>query len=333
MRIFRYISILLCILLIGFCIYQNSPHYQIIQGKIFGTYYNIKIRTNNKNNALREKVEAKLHDINKQMSVFEDDSEISRINKSAAGMEIALSENMRDVMRAADKVYRQSGGWFDPTLGRLVDMWGFGAGERREPADEEIKEAMKSVGFSRLKFSDDFQKLTKTQNETYINLSAIAKGYGVDEVAAVLEREGCHDYIVEIGGEIKARGFRSAAKEAWNIGINKPVAGSSENSMVISLSNLAVATSGNYRNFYQKDGKTFAHTISFQTGRPVLSDALSVSVFHESCMYADAYATAIMAMGVEKGLAFADKNKLKVIIFDNEFKPQLSEAAKTIFTE
>ena len=173
----------------------------------------------------------------------------------------------------------------------------------------------------------------KTESSTNINLSDIAKGYGVDKVALLLEEQGIYDYIIEIGGEIKVSGYRSKKGEAWNIGINSPKAGSHDNMMVISVSNLAVATSGNYRNFYKKDGKVFAHTISFQTGRPVLNDALSVSVFHDSCMYADAYATAIMAMGVEKGLKFADKYNLKVIIIDNEFVPQLSQSAKLIFEE
>lgn len=331
MRIFRYISIFLCLLLLGFYIYQTSPHYQIIKGQIFGTYYNIKIRTDKKDNELKKKIEAKLQLINQQMSVFEETSELSLINQAPANSTLDLSANMRQVLRAADQVHRLSGGWFDPTLGRLIDLWGFGAGKMQEPDEVAIKQALQTAGFKQLKFSDNYHKLRKSRQENYLNLSAIAKGFGVDQLAALLEEEGYHNYVVEIGGEIKTKGTRSPSGDSWNVGINKPIAGSTENAMVVSLSNIAVATSGNYRNFYQKDGKTFAHTISFQTGRPVLSDALSVSVFHDSCMYADAFATAIVAMGVEKGLAFADKNNLKVIIFDDNFQPRLSQAAKNIF--
>lgn len=333
MRIFHYISISICVLLLILVWYNNISDYQIIKGKIFGTYYTIKIRIEKPIKELDRQIKAELEKINKEMSVFETSSEISQINNTAQGIEIKLSSDMKQVLLAANQVYNQSEGYFDPSLGKLIDLWGFGAGKKTSPSDKEISEALQSSGFNKLIFSKDFDSLHKTESSTYINLSAIAKGYGVDKVALLLEEQGIYDYIIEIGGEIKVSGYRSKKGEAWNIGINSPKAGSHDNMMVISVSNLAVATSGNYRNFYKKDGKVFAHTISFQTGRPVLNDALSVSVFHDSCMYADAYATAIMAMGVEKGLKFADKYNLKVIIIDNEFVPQLSQSAKLIFEE
>ena len=332
MRIFHYISILLFILVVGIFIYQYSPHYQIIKGDIFGTYYSIKIKTDIKNNEIKNKVKEKLKEINNTMSVFDTESEISKINQAPAGQQIELSFSMREVIKAADKVYRQTNGYFDPSLGRLIDLWGFGSSSKVTPTAEEIKQALKSSGFNKLKFVNDFQYITKTNAQTMINLSAIAKGWAVDEIARLLDGEGYKNYIVEIGGEVKTQGYREH-DEPWSIGINKPAANSSDNILVMSLSNMAVATSGNYRNFYSSDGKIIGHTISFETGEPAETDVASVSVFHDSCMMADAYATAIVAMGVEKGLDFANRQKLKVIIFDREFNQHLSKSARKIFSE
>lgn len=332
MRIFHYISILLFILGIGVFIYQYSPHYQIIKGDTFGTYYNIKIKTDNKNNEIKGKIKDKLKEIDNIMSVFNAESEISKINQTPAKQRIELSPSLREVIKASDKVYWQTNGYFDPSLGRLIDLWGFGPSSKVTPTAEEIKQALKSSGFNKLKFANDFQYITKTNSQTVINLSAIAKGWAVDEIARLLDDEGYKDYIVEIGGEIKTKGYREH-DEPWSIGINKPMANSSDNIMVMSLSNMAVATSGNYRNFYSSDGKIIGHTISFVTGEPVETDVASVSVFHDSCMMADAYATAIVAMGVEKGLEFANRQKLKVVIFDHEFNQHLSKSARKIFSE
>lgn len=330
MRIFHYISILVFMLAIGIFIYQYSPHYQIIKGEAFGTYYNIKIKTDNKNKRLKSKINEKLEEINRIMSVFEADSEISKINQAPAERKIELSASMREVIKASDKVYRQSQGYFDPTLGKLIDLWGFGSSKSVEPSAEEVKIALRHSGFNKLKFFDDFQYISKSSSQTMLNLSAIAKGWATDKIAQLLDEEGYKNYVVEIGGEIKTKGYREQ-EEPWTIGINRPTAYSSDNIMVISLSNMAVATSGNYRNFYSMDGKILGHTISFLTGKPVETDVASVSVFHSSCMMADAYATAIVAMGVEKGLDFANRQKLKVIIFDNEFNQHISKSAQKMF--
>lgn len=334
MRLFRYISIILCILFIGFYIYKSSPHYQIIKGEIFGTYYNVKIRTDRKDQSLRQKITRELNKIDAQMSIFNKDSEISKINQAKAGKYITLSPELKSVFKAADEVYKKSAGAFDPTLGALVNIWGFGPLTQSDvPSEKDIGQALKTTGFNKLRFGHAYKSISKKHSGTYINLSAIAKGYGVDRIAALLDEEGYADYIVEIGGEIKTKGQRSPESGTWTVGIRKPSKSSSENALVLSLSNMAVATSGNYRNFYQKDGRIVAHTLSAKTGKPVETDVLSASVFHDSCMYADAYATAIMAMGVEKGLALADKYKLKVILFDNNFTPRFSKEAAKIFAE
>lgn len=333
MRFFQYISIFAFICIAGFFIYQYSPHYQIIKGEIFGTYYTIKIKTDVKDKQLKEKIEARLHEINASQSVFIDDSEVSNINQAKAGKKIKLSPDMRNVLRVTDKVYHQTGGAFDPSLGKLIDLWGFGASSLSLPDDKVIKKVLRSTGFAKFKFTSDYQYISKSQSDLFLNLSGIAKGYSVDEITTLLEKEGYRNFIVEIGGEIKTKGYRNDVKEAWVVGINRPSASSNENIMAVSLSNMAVATSGNYRNFYETDGKKYGHTISPTTGYPVETDVLSASVFDDSCMKADAYATSIVVMGVEKGLEFANKYKLKVIIYDNEYRRHLSLAAKDMFRE
>ena len=328
MRIFQYISIFFLVSSIIFVIYRSSPHYQIIKGEIYGTYYNIKINTDNKNKRLKDEIKEKLQDIDNIMSVFNVDSEISKLNIISANKTVKLSQDLSKILKTSHKVWQQSNGWFDPTLGNLINLWGFGTTKAKIPSDNEIKKVMQTTGFNKLKFKENYTKVYKTNKDTYINLSAIAKGVAVDEIALLLDNAGYDNYIVDIGGEVKTKGYRSKKSEAWNVAINTPKENSNENVMVMSLSNISVATSGNYRNYYKKDNKTYAHTISPKTGKPVNSDILSVSVFHDSCMYADAYATAINAMGLDKGLKFANKNNIKAIIFDNNLRTIYTEAAK-----
>lgn len=328
MRIFQYISIFLFISLVVFVIYRSSPHYQIIKGEIYGTYYNIKINTDTKNNNLKEEIKTKLQEIDNIMSVFNEKSEISKLNKTPANKAVKLSKDLAKVLKASKYVSKQSNGWFDPTIGNLINLWGFGTTRAKIPSDEQIKKVLQSTGFDKFKFNKNYTEISKTKKDAYINLSAIAKGFAVDEIALLLDEQGYENYIVDIGGEVKTKGYRSKNKEAWHVAINTPKENSNENIMVMSLSNISVATSGNYRNYYKKGNKTYAHTISPKTGKPVETDILSVSVFHNSCMYADAYATAINALGVDKGLDFANKHNIKAIIFDNNMQTIYSKEAQ-----
>ncbi len=333
MRFLRYMVFVLIIGVIVAMIYRGLSPYIVINGKIFGTYYQIKILSDLKDDALPHKVNKVLADVNSQMSVFDKTSEISQINQATSGKEINLSPELSRVMQAASQVYQESGGAFDVSLGKLIDMWGFGAGKHKNPEALEIKEALKISGLDKIEFAADYSWLKKENSATVINLSAIAKGYGVDKVAELLGNEGYENYVIEIGGEVRAKGYRNHKGEPWNIGINWPASGKKDNIMVISLSDMAVATSGNYRNFYYEKGKKIAHTISSKDGYPTEVDILSASVFHDSCMYADAYATALMSMNLQEGLAFADKYNIKAIIFDNEFKPHYSKAAQAVISD
>ena len=213
----------------------------------------------------RQKIKNELEQINAEMSVFEPGSEINNINDAAAGQPIDLSDNMSDVMRSAREVYRLTEGSFDPTVGQLVDLWGFGAGRHADiPTDEQIKETLKTVGFNKLSFSDNYKTLQKNNRSLMLNLSAIAKGYAVDRIALLLKQEGYQNFVIDIGGEIYASGEKSDANKGWNIGIAVPKLDNApeQNAAVIRLRNMAVATSGDYRNYYYKDNKRYSHTIS-----------------------------------------------------------------------
>lgn len=323
MRLFKYFSIFAALVFAGyFFLFQDNP-YQEINGRAFGTYYNIKIRTDYKNRSLLSKVKTVLDNVNSRMSVFEPGSEINDINEAPAGQLIELSDEMSYLLENTNSVYRLTNGNFDPSVGQLVDLWGFGAGKHKDiPTDQEIKDTLKNVGFNKLIFSADYQTVRKNNSHFNINLSAIAKGYAVDKVAEMLKKEGYKDFVVEIGGEVLASGEKSDQNAGWNIGIARPGkdTAADENAVVIRLHNLAVATSGDYRNYYYKDNKRYSHTISPQTGYPVEHNLASVTVFDKSCMRADAIATGLMVMGEKKAMSFANQQRIPVIMFVHDEK-------------
>lgn len=337
MRFIRNFSMLFIVLLVGWYLYAGQKTYQIISGQTMGTYYNIKIRSDSENNTLPSKIKQKLEDINREMSVFDSQSEISKINNAKAGEWIELSQPMAVVMKDAAKIWRLSGGAFDPTVGKLVDLWGFGAGTpKKMPTKEEIKAVLKYTGFEKIKFANNYSRLKKSYDDTYINLSAIAKGYGVDQIAKLLEDEGYTDFVVEIGGEVVARGKRSSEDKGWKVGVVKPTE-AEENAYIVNLQNLAVATSGDYRNYYYTGDKKYSHTISPKNGYPVEHNLASVTVFNKNCMEADAVATAVMSMGEKKALKFANDNQLAIIMFvrdkEDNLQTIISEKAKKIVGE
>lgn len=333
-KLLKYSFFLLLAVTIFFYYTFSRQPYQIMSGETMNTYYRIKIRSTKEDNLLHNSIKKELQRINEEMSVFDGNSEISLINRDDTGDWIELSPEMATVMKTAYNVYMQSNGYFDPTVGRLVDLWGFGTKEstQKVPDEKLIKETLKSTGFDKLRFSNNFTKVKKTNPDTKINLSAIAKGYGVDRIAALLEENGYTDYIVEIGGEVKAKGDRNKDTKGWNVAVVKPNTQTNENAYIVPLKDYAVATSGDYRNFFYYNEKRYSHTISPKTGYPVEHNLASATVFHKNCTTADALATAIMAMGEKQGLKFANDNNLFVILFvredGNNFKPLLSNKAQ-----
>ena len=338
MRFLKYISIATIFALgIYFVVIRNNP-YQEISGKAFGTYYNIKIRTENKNRELPLKIKNELNKINQEMSVFEPDSEINKINALETAQTIEISDNMNTLLSSAKKIHHLTNGNFDPTVGPLVELWGFGTVKQNlTPTTEQIQATLKNIGFDKIKLNN--KTLSKQNHNLMINLSAIAKGYAVDRISNLLQSEGYKNYVIEIGGEVYASGSKSDTTKGWTIGVASPTQDSqtTENSAIVILSNMAVATSGDYRNYYYKDNKRYSHTISPQTGYPVEHNLASVTVFDSNCMNADAIATGIMAMGETKGLKFANQNKIPAIFFirneKNEIELLLSKQGQELLSK
>ena len=332
MKLIKYFSILLIVAVVAVYFVQDTTYYQVLRGETMGTTYSIKIRTEKEDNMLHSRIKKELENINAQMSVFDKNSEINAINNAEAGKWIELSPEMSVLLNDSYKIYKKSGGAFDPTIGKLADLWGFGVNKtERIPSQEEIDEVLAYSGFDKIKFSNDYAKLKKEYPQTYMNVSAVAKGYGVDRIADFLKSEGYKNFLVEIGGEIYASGTRNKKGEKWHIGVMNPQ-DNSQNAAVVELSDSAVATSGDYFNYFYSDNVRYSHTISIQDGKPVRSNLTSVTVFADTCTFADAYATAFMVMGEKKGPEFADKNNMKVIFFvkneDGSISTVMSKAAE-----
>lgn len=248
-------------------------------------------------------------------STYIEDSELNQINRAPAAEWLDISETLSDILLIAHEISWLSGGAFDITVAPVVELWGFGAGGEVDapPADAALEEAMQDVGFQHLNLDFGEPKLLK-ERAIQLDLSAIAKGYGVDIVALWLERRGLRNFLVEIGGEVVTRGL-SPRGDAWRLAIEKPdaVGGIQQ---AIRVSGVAVATSGDYRNYFEKDGQRFSHTIDPRSGRPITHGLASVTVIHETAAYADALATALNVMGPERAMAFAERHEIAAYLIE-----------------
>ena len=227
------------------------------------------------------------------------------------------------VIKTAKKLYRQTEGSWDGTVGTLVDLWGFGtAGHNRQiPPGAEIKRYLLKTGFDNIEVIEN-KYLSKKTSGISIDLGSIAKGYGVDQIAKLIKGKGIKNYLVEIGGEVYAEGYRKDGGK-WRIGINKPRKGAPFNQIykIVSLRNKAMATSGDYRNFFEKNGKIYSHVIDPKTGYPVSNQVVSVTIIADSCTYADGLATAVMVMGPQKGIDLInsmDNIEGLIIVMEND---------------
>ncbi len=302
------IIITLCILSSG-C---EAKREHLIQGRTMGTTYHIKVVTGYFQSiaGLKEKIEKRLDEINQSMSTYIKTSEISRFNDlRQVGVKFKISDDFFQVMSVAQEIYQLSDGAWDGTVNPLVDLWGFGRGGRRQdiPPKNQIAALMPAVGFHYIDLIAPGYLIKKLETVT-LDLSSIAKGYGVDQVAGVIRKEGFQNYLVEIGGEIFASGVREDGQQ-WRVGINRPRKDASVNDVykVVRLQNKAFATSGDYRNFFEVDGIRYSHVIDPKTGYPVSSGVVSVSIIAGSCTFADGLSTAIMVMGLDKGIALVNR--------------------------
>ncbi len=296
-----------------------------LSGKTMGTFYEITLAASEEfpqPDELQRDVEALLSQINQQMSTYLKESEISRFNASDSLEWFSISTEFAKVVSEALEVSKQTDACFDPTVGPLVNLWHFGPdlSTQKIPDDAIIKQTMQVVGYEKLHVRLRPPAIRKEKAGLKIDLSAIAKGYAVDRVGGLLSEKGYQNYLVNIGGEVVAHGKKND-QTSWRLGIEKPVENQREVTQIVALTNSAMATSGDYRNFYKIDGQKFSHTIDAKTGRPVTHSLHSVSVITETCMQADALATALMVMGPTRAWEYAEKHQLNVyLIYEQDGK-------------
>lgn len=291
-----------------------------IEGETMGTTYHVVAMDRDarlKPDEVKTAIETVLARVNMQMSNWDPNSEVSRFDARQDTAPVEISPELARVMAAAAEVHRLSGGQFDVTLGPLIELWGFGVRtpETPHPSDTSIAEAMTLVGQDKVLVLDAESSpptLAKTVPGAKVYLAAIAKGYGVDVVGEALHDMGLSDYMVEIGGELVTAGANPEG-QPWKIGIERPDGGRRNVQEVVSLSGLGMATSGDYRNYFEQDGVRYSHIIDADTGRPVTHSTASVTVLADSSMMADAWATALLALGQERGLPIAEAQGLAVL--------------------
>ena len=278
-----------------------------MEGLAFGTSFHITMDDRG-GQVFEADIDSIIHAMNRSLSTYIPNSDISRINNGDTT--VIVDELFQEVFEKSARIFTESDGAFDPTIGTLVNAWGFGPGDAIEGMEQnEVDSLLVFVGFQKLKLENS--KLIKEHPEMFLDFNANAKGFAVDVIGRFLEQQGVSNYLVEIGGEIRARG-KNAKNQIWRVAIEKPnFDGSRSFQTILALNNEAIATSGNYRKFKvdASTGEKYAHTIDTKTGYPSKSNLLSASVIGEiDCADVDAYATAFMAMGLEKTKVFLDQH-------------------------
>jgi thiamine biosynthesis lipoprotein len=299
-----------------------SPGLLQFGGRTMGTSYVVKLTGATFSAARLEALKAGVHDalegIHRGLSLHRDDSELMRFNRHASATPFALSRDFLAVLDAAQQVSQLSAGAFDVSVAPLTQAWGFGPDKRRAvPVAERIEAGRAAVGWRGLQLDTAQRTVTKAHAGLQADLGGIAKGHGVDLAALALEASGVEHYMIEVGGEVRTRG-RNAQGRAWQIGIEQPDAVPQRARSVVPLSGRALATSGDYRFYFEQDGRRYSHEIDPRTAEPIRHGLASVSVVADSCMRADAMATALIVMGPERGLALAQQLELPALFIVRE---------------
>jgi len=314
---------------------QPNSNYISFGGFVQGTTYSITYETLDSAN-YKDKIEILLADFDTSLSTYNNLSLITKINNN----EITNTDlYFNAVYNKSEEVYQNTNGAFDITVAPLVNAWGFGFKNKEEITNAKIDSILEFVGFDKVSLTNS--EIIKTDPRVMLDVNAIAQGYSVDVVADFLENQEILNYLVEIGGEVKTKGINKKGKE-WNIGIDKPIDNNNVPGQnlqaIIKLSNKSLATSGNYRKFYEKNGIKYSHTINPKTGYPVTHSLLSATVVADNCITADAYATAFMVMGLEKSIELLKElpNIEAYLIFSDEngeYKVKSTEHIKELITE
>ncbi|MDM8540475.1 FAD:protein FMN transferase [Desulfococcaceae bacterium HSG9] len=281
-------------------------------GRTMGTAYHIKVVVPYFKQAayLKKEIEQRLREINQSMSTYIPDSEISRFNNiSQVDRQFCISNDFYYVLTVSTTLYQVTQGAWDGTVRPLVALWGFGDDKetQRIPAQDEIDTVLQNTGFDKIIIKDN-QCIIKKNPQIALDLGSIAKGFGTDQIAEMLMKQGFDNFLVEIGGEVYASGVRQDGR-AWRIGVNTPLKEAAYNQVykMVKLKNKSLATSGDYRNFFEKGGQRYSHVLDPRTGYPVQNGVISVSVMADDCTFADGLATALMVMGADEGLALVKR--------------------------
>lgn len=316
----------------------RSAYTYEVSGATMGTTYTVRVDSDERpfsDGELEARVQEVLDDINARMSTYVETSEVSQVNAASPDATVNLSDDTYFVLQSAVFLAESSGGAFDPTVGALVNAWGFGpVNPTTAPSAFELETLRSHTGVEMLEMDRDTYSVRKVDLQARVDLSAIAKGYAADKVGDLLEENDLARYMVEVGGEVLV-GEAKRDGTPWRIGIETPDVGAQHLQRTVPLTGHAMATSGNYRNFYVMDGRTVGHTIDPRDGQPVDHNGASVSVIHESCMMADGMATVLMVMGPEEGYAWAVANDIAAmfVVHDGEgfverLTPSFTELAK-----
>ncbi|WP_448569691.1 FAD:protein FMN transferase [Thalassotalea ganghwensis] len=315
---------------------DNAKQQVHLQGITMGTVaYNVKYITEPigqeditvQRQTIHRGIEDVLTNLNQHMSNWIPDSELSKFNASTSTDPIEISEDLARVMAESIRLGKLSNGKLDVTIGPLINLWGFGPESRPEtqPSEQELMTAQARIGIDYLQLEGN--SLAKKIPDLYVDLSTTAKGYAVDLVAEYLEQQGITNYLVEIGGEMRLKGFKHTG-ELWVIAIEKPITEERAVQQFIVPKDNAVATSGDYRKYFEENGQRFSHIIDPHTGKPINHKLVSVTVIHPSSMTADGLSTAMMVMGEEKAYEFANKHNIAAYIIsksENGFVEQVTE--------
>jgi thiamine biosynthesis lipoprotein len=304
-------------------------------GETMGTRYVVKLAGAALSAAQLERlaadVQAALDGVNRGMSLYRPESELMRLNRHPASVPLPLSKELYAVLAAGQRVAELSQGAFDVSVAPLVDAWGFGPQKRREvPAAGELQARRAAVDYRSLRLDPQHRSATKAHAGLQADLGGIAKGYGVDLAARALEAGGVEDYMIEVGGEVRTRG-RNAARQAWRIGIEEPDALPQRARTVVPLSGSAMATSGDYRIYFEQAGRRYSHEIDPRTAAPIAHGLASVTVVAEDCMTADALATALIVLGPQAGWLMAQREKLAAYFIVREADGRLRDRASEAF--
>jgi thiamine biosynthesis lipoprotein len=315
------------------CVSSSALHAEEplkISGKTMGSYYAIVIDSPGSADGerLQKEIEEKFAEINRQMSTWDESSQISKFNQSKSTEWFEVGTDFAVVAQEAKRLHEVTQGAMDVTVSPLVDLWGFGKNKRRKlPTEKEIAAALKFVGMQHVEVRLDPPAIRKDLPEIQVSFSALAPGYAADEVCEILRSHQMKSYVVDVGGENRA-GEAKASGDAWRLGVESPLGGLHK---VVELTNQSIATSGDYRSFFMAGGKKYSHVLNPKTGRPVEHPPASVSVIHESCMTADGLATAMMVLGPEKGIELAKTVGVDVMFLDLTKDGMLTEQSIGVF--